>query len=336
VFLVMLVAAGAAAVGFLLFRDNPVPVTVFRVAAGRVEEIVTNSKAGTVETRHRATLSPEIGGRVAALHVREGDRVRRGDLLMQLAAGDYRARVALRDRALGAARAGEREACLAAELAGRDHRRYASLDASIVTEEQLDRLASARDVALAACEAAGALVEEAPGVPIPPVIELLQPDAIYVSAPLDEVDLGKVRVGLPVRITFDAHPGRTFDGRIVRVAPYVLDLEEHSRTFEIEAELSDAEFAQTLLPGTSADVEAILDARDDALRVPSYALIEGGRVLVVESERLVEKDVETGLRNWRFTEIVSGLEAGEAVVVSHDRIEVRAGATARIAEETDR
>jgi HlyD family secretion protein len=113
---------------------------------------------------------------------------------------------------------------------------------------------------------------------------------------------------------------------VVRIAPYVSDIEEQNRTVEIEAELDDAAVAATLLPGTSADVEVILDARDDVLRVPSSALLASGGVLVVNGNHLVARPVETGLRNWDYTEVTGGLTGGERVVTSLDRAEVKAGA----------
>jgi HlyD family secretion protein len=373
VIVALLVLAGVA-LRYTVFKTQPVQVTVFRVARGLVEDTVTNSKAGTVKTRQRATLSPEIGGRVAELPVREGDRVKRGQVLMRVADDDYRARVTLRERALTAARAGHREACLRADQAERDYQRYLRLsDDEIVSEEILDQLENERDVGIAACEAVEAKVLEAeaglqlarveldktvlrapfdgivaelstevgewvtpspPAMPVPPIVELIQQTSIYVSAPLDEVDLSRVSVGLLVRITLDAYADQEFSGRVTRIAPYVLDLEEHSRTFEIEAEFDDVDFAAKLLPGTSADVEVILDSEADVLRIPSYALIEGSRVLVVNEGELVPREVETGLRNWAFAKVESGLEVGEAVVVSLDRAEVREGAQAVIVEET--
>jgi HlyD family secretion protein len=145
-----------------VLRPDPVPVTVFRVARGLVEATVTNSKSGTVRTRMRATLSPEIGGRVAEITVREGDVVATGQLLMRIANEDYQARVALQQRRLSAARATQRQTCLAAEQAERDYRRYVQLAADeIVSEEILDQLESERDVGVAACEAADARVLEA-------------------------------------------------------------------------------------------------------------------------------------------------------------------------------
>jgi HlyD family secretion protein len=62
--------------------------------------------------------------------------------------------------------------------------------------------------------------------------------------------------------------------------------------------------------------------------------MEGGRVLVVEGDILVAREIETGLRNWQFSEVVRGLDPGDAVVVSLDRAEVVEGATAEIVGET--
>jgi HlyD family secretion protein len=115
----------------------------------------------------------------------------------------------------------------------------------------------------------------------------------------------------------------------VEVAPYVEDQLEQNRTVEIELELDHDEADARLLPGTSADAEVILSKRGDVLRVPTSALLEGGRVLVLEEDHLVERTLELGLRNWDFTEVTGGLEPGTRVVVSLDRPEIVAGALAR-------
>ena len=159
-----------------------------------------------------------------------------------------------------------------------------------------------------------------------PKFAWLDPTSIYISAPMDEVDSALIHNDQPVRVTVDPYPDRNFEGHVARVAPYVLDVEAQNRTVEIEVELLDQEFASSLLPGTSADVEVILDARDDALRVPTSSLLEGSAVLVVEEGKLVRRELQVGLRNWDFTEVVSGLQPGEEVVTTLDRAEVQAGA----------
>jgi HlyD family secretion protein len=369
---------GILALGVLLrvtvLRPVRVPVTVFRAAPGRVEESVTNSRAGTVKSRRRAELSTEVGGRVLELPARKGARVRRGEVLMRIADADYRAQVDVQRSALDAAVSARVEACRTAEQLDRELARNLALSREeLVSVDWLDQLQSRRDAAFAACDAARARIRQAeaalsvaqvnlektvlrapfdgvvaelttevgewimpspPGLPVPPVIVLLDSGASYVSAPMDEVDVGKVRTGQPVRITFDAFPGRAFSGRVTRVAPYVQDVQEQNRVFEIEAALDDEAFALALSPGTSADVEVILDARDGVLRIPSSAILEGDRVLVARGDRLESRALELGLKNWQFAEVRKGLSAGDAVVVSLDRAEVKEGARVAIASET--
>jgi len=295
---------------------------------------------------------------------------------MRLSPDEYDANATLQSRAVDVARAAERELCEAAQLATREADRIQQLVASeLASRQRLDQAMSARDTALAGCEAARARARQAnaalhvaavqqaktiirapfdgvvaevsaevgewitpapPGVPIPPVIDLIDPDQIYVSTPLDEVDSGKVRTGLPVRVTLDARPGTALSGRLVRVAPYVQDAQEQNRTVDVEVEIDDRAVARTLLPGTSADVEVILQVRPDVLRVPSYALMQGDRVLVVSGDTLVARQVRPGLRNWDFVEVTSGLSADDRIVVSLDRPEVVAGARVRVEAEVAR
>ncbi|HEU4400932.1 MAG TPA: efflux RND transporter periplasmic adaptor subunit, partial [Candidatus Polarisedimenticolia bacterium] len=104
---------------------------------------------------------------------------------------------------------------------------------------------------------------------------------------------------------------------------------------EVEVDFEDAAFAGTLLPGTSADVEIVLRSVQNALRIPTYALMEGNRVLLFNGGHLVARDVKTGLHNWEWGEITGGLAEGDRVVVSLDRAEVKEGARATIKSEQD-
>ncbi len=369
----LVLAALAWTLQTTLLAPKPIPVTVTAVERGAVEETVTNSRAGTVEARQRAKLSPEIGGTVAEIPHREGERVAAGTLLLRLEDSLQQARLAVAEGDLETA-AGEGErACLAAERSARELDRTAGLvDDGIVSADRLDAVESASLTAAAACGAArsgegrarsavglaraelaktrirapfAGIVAEVrtevgeyvtpspPAVPVPPVLDLLDPASIYLSAPMDEVDAARIANGLRVRATVDSHRGREFPGRIVRIAPYVLDVEEQNRTFEIEVELEDPAFAATLLPGTSADAEVVLERREDVLRIPTSSLMEGTRVLVVEDGRLAAVAVEVGLRNWAWVEVVSGLAESDRVVTSLDRAGVEDGALAELESE---
>jgi HlyD family secretion protein len=367
-----IVAAGLA-LRATVFAPKPIEVTVTEVSRGRVERTVTNSRAGTVKARRRAQISPEIGGRVVEVPFREGDRFKKGDVLLRLNPSVPAARIALSRRELQAAEAQRQQACVAAERAEREHQRLKKLTAEgIVSTDALDQAQTSAQTAAAACRAARAGVDQAragvelasseqgltvirapfdgivadvsvevgefttpspPGLPIPPVLDVLDPGSIYVSAPMDEVDSGNIHPGQPARVTFDSYPGRQFAGHVRRVAPYVLDREEQNRTVEIEVEL-DRPDAVRLLPGTSADVEVLLETRENVLRVPTPALIEGEKVLVADKGVLAERKLEIGLKNWDWTEVRSGLAAGDLVVVSLDQPEVKAGAKVRTTRQS--
>jgi HlyD family secretion protein len=250
--------------------------------------------------------------------------------------------------------------------------RVATLRESGIASSQLvDSRKSQRDRSRAACRAAGATLDQArsrerlaraelartelrapfdgvvaevstevgewitpspPGVPLPPVLDLLDPSSVYVAAPIDEMDAEKVEVGQLVHVTVDSRRGERFQGRLVRVAPYVLDAFEQNRTVEVEAELDDPVLAASLLPGTSADIEVILSRHENVLLVPTEALGPDGKVLVVAKGRLEERAVATGLRNWRTTEVLDGLEEGEGVVTKRDSPSIKAGVQVAVKE----
>jgi HlyD family secretion protein len=153
------------------------------------------------------------------------------------------------------------------------------------------------------------------------LFEVIALDDLYVTAPIDEVDLAKVTQGLPARVTLDPWPREPFLGKVKRVASYVLDVEEQNRTVEVEVEIPEAWMKRGLRPGISADVELIVDKKENVLRLPAHAVLEGQRVLVVERdaggrERAVERKLTIGLENWRACEVLAGLSEGDRVIAS--------------------
>lgn len=367
--LVAILLAGLALRRTVL-RPEPLEVEAQPVTRGLVEETITNSRAGTVKARRRAQLAPEVGGRVVVITHREGERVEAGEILMRLDASLNEAQITLSRRELQAIEAQRQQACLATERARRELGRISRLaKEGIVSADLLDQAQTAAETSEASCRSARAAVEQAragvdlssrradqmvirapfdgvvgelsvevgewttpspPGMPIPPVMDLIDPDSVYISAPMDEVDSARIQPGQPVRVTVDAFPGRTFPGRVLRIAPFVLDVEEQNRTVEIEVGL-DRPNEVRLLPGTSADAEVILQARDGVTRVPTPALLEGGKVLVVENGKLVERPVRAGVKNWDWTEVLEGLSPGDLVVTSLDSPEIKAGAEVKVA-----
>lgn len=167
-----------------------------------------------------------------------------------------------------------------------------------------------------------------PGIPTLPAVDLIDASCLYVSAPIDEVDAPLIRIGMPACVTLDAFPRPRCNAKVRRIAPYVLDREKQARTVEIEVELTDPLDREALLPGYSADVEVVLERRESVLRIPTEAVLEENQVLVYRPAGgiLELRTIKPGIFNWRYTEIASGLEEGERVVVSIGREGVAAGA----------
>jgi HlyD family secretion protein len=174
----------------------------------------------------------------------------------------------------------------------------------------------------------GEVVTPSPvGIPTLPAVDLIDNSCIYVTAPIDEVDAPDIRAGMTASISLDAFPDQAFPATVRRVAPYVLDLEKQARTVDIEAEFVQP--SVNLLPGYSADVEVVLAVHTNVLRIPTQALLDGGRVLILNDEGLLEeRAITVGLSNWQVTEVKAGLTEQQRVVLSIDRRGVVAGAAA--------
>jgi HlyD family secretion protein len=169
-----------------------------------------------------------------------------------------------------------------------------------------------------------------PGIPTLPAIDLIDDSCLYVSAPIDEVDASVVKVGQISRITLDAIKDKKFTGKVQRIAPYVIELEKQARTVEVEVAFTERPQEENLLVGYSADIEIVHKIRENVLRIPTQHLMEGKKVLLYKTEGVLEERiVTTGLANWEFTEILSGLKQGDRIVASLDRTGVKAGVKAK-------
>ncbi len=369
---ILILAIIVLAVGVIVWKSaQPVTITVSVVTVERADitATVSNTRAGTVDACQRAGLSAALGGNIASLPVSEGDRVTKGQVLLELWSKDLRAELLRAERDVVASNGKAEEACVRAEVAQREAVRLQRLlKQNLSSEEETDRAAGDAQALAAGCGAAmdlvkvseariliakeaversvlrapfdgviaeingelGEFVTPSPvGIATPPTIDLIDNSCLYISAPIDEVDAPAVQAGMPAMVTMDAFPDRKFTGFVRRVAPYVLQVEKQARTVEVEVEIDDPG-KSVLLPGYSADVEVILSVRENVLSVPTQAVMENRRVFVLDEAQgiLEERQIETGVSNWEQTEILSGLDAGELVVLSVDRAGVEDGAIA--------
>jgi len=364
---IAVIVVALAAIAFVVFGGaKPIPVTLQKIERGDVEAAVSNTRAGTVKACRRAKMSPPAGGQIAKLRVKKGERVSKGQILLELWDDDLHAQEGLAQEQLKVSQSRVQEVCGLAEAAQREAVRSQELrDKGFISVQMLDKAMTEAAARKASCNSAkgdidqsrsritmaqatlqrmtlrapfdgvvadisGELGEYAtpspPGILTIPAIDLIDDSCLYVSAPIDEVDAAKLKIGQRSRITLDAIKGRSFSGKVRRIAPYVLDLEKQARTVEVEVEFDKLAQDENLLVGYSADVEIVYDMRSGVVRVPTQTLLEGNRVLLVNEGVLEERKVTAGLSNWEFAEVLSGLSEGDQVVSSLDRAGVKVGA----------
>ena len=363
--LVVLAVAALAYAGWHFTRPQPAAVELATIERGTVESTVVNTRAGTVKACRRAKLAPVAGGQIVKLWAKEGERVKAGQPLLELWNRDLAAQRELATRQLTTSEERRREACIMAANAQRDADRTAQLAAKgFVSSQSTENARADARARQANCDALAADVKRAqaqirvtqvglerttltapfagivakitgevgefttpspPGIPPPPAVDLIDDSCLYVSAPMDAVDAPRLKAGQPARITLDALPGKVFNGHVRRIAPYVTEVEKQARTVDVEVDF-DTPPEAALLVGYSADVEAIIEHRDKVLRVPTQAIQQDGTVLALGKDDTLEtRHLKTGLANWAFTEVLSGLEAGDRVLLSFDQENVKAG-----------
>lgn len=327
--ILVLAVAGVGATLWWAGRPQPVAVQLQTIDRGRVESTIANTRAGSIEACQRTKLSTTQGGRIEILAVKEGDRVRKGQLLIKLWNDDQQAQRALAQTQVVTARQRVAEACAQALNAEREADRQTALrERGFVSTSREESARTDAKARRASCDAAKADVAQyeakveatrvelartvlyapfdgtvakivgevgeystpsPPGVPMPPAIDLIDDSCLYVKAPMDEVDAPKITAGQSVRISLDAMPKQSFAGKVKRVAPYITAVEKQARTVDIEATFDDPKAPGQLLVGYSADVEVLLAVRDDVVRIPTSAVQDGGRVLVAGKNGRLEE-----------------------------------------------
>jgi HlyD family secretion protein len=365
---ILFLIALAGLIIWQLTRPEPVKAVIKTVDRGLVEATVANTRAGTVHSCRRANLAPPMGGQIANLLVEEGDKVKQNQVLLELWNADLSAQALLAEEDVVSVKAKADQACVVAAVSDKEAKRLVRLyQQQLASEEQKDKAEGEARANHAACAAARASIKVASaryrvalanlertrlrapfdgtvaeingelgefvtpspvGVPTLPAVDLVDNSCIYVTAPIDEVDAPNLRKDMPARISLDAFSGRYFEGRIRRVAEYVLDREKQARTVDIEVDFTNPSDTDVLLPGYSADVEVILQSKPGVVRIPTEALMEGNQVLVwdPDSEIAEQRQVKTGISNWVYTEVTDGLSEGMHIVTSVDREGVSAGA----------
>jgi membrane fusion protein (multidrug efflux system) len=166
--------------------------------------------------------------------------------------------------------------------------------------------------------------------PAMPLCRVIRVDQLKVELRLVEADVPKVKVGQEVVLHLDAHPNRTFTGKVSVVLPY---LEQQTRTNTVEVLVDNpvekATGQRALKPGMYGKAELVVERRPQVLVAPEQALLLDNQILAAQkpNEKLrkafvVGKDnvahrriVKLGARNGTLWQVLEGVKEGERLVV---------------------
>ena len=307
-----------------------VPVTVAEVKRERLTE--TLSTSGSLRANEWVEVTSEISGKVVDIRFDEGSRAGAGDLLVKIDDSELRAQL-------------ERARFRVSLAAQREAQQKRLLEEGILSQEEYERQLSEKNVFEAELQLIEAQLKKteirAPfagtlglrnvslGAYLSPqtritTLQDIQPIKLDFSLPEKYASLVRVGQEVTFRLKGDETPRQA---RIFAIEPTV-DLETRSLLLRAESPNPDA----SLFPGAFADVEIAVRSADDALAVPSIAIVPelgGKKVFVVEGGIAQPRPVETGIRTSELVEVTSGLAAGEKVITS-GLLQIKPGARVEV------
>ncbi len=313
-------------------RKKPVQVRVAPAAVESISDIL--ELTGSVVPQRIARLASPAEGPVMNLQVREGDRVKMGDVLLSIGRREgieaqitsYQETVKKEEENLSRTKRLVESQALPGEELDRARAAYENARALLVRAME-----SVQDYSvLAPWDGIVSKVNIRDGdyvVPRAPLVEVYDPANLVVEAAVPERYSAQLRNGLNLTVRLDAFPDSSFKARITRIYPF---LEERMRTRTIEVEI-DADVS--ILPGMFARLQLPLNTNDSATVVPNQAVLvtpAGDRVLfVVNSDTAERRKVKLGIEQGNRTQIVSGVTVGEMVVIAGNE-KLKPGADVRV------
>ena len=156
----------------------------------------------------------------------------------------------------------------------------------------------------------------AAGLNAPTFVTIINLDRLQVDAFVDEVDIGKIRVGQRAVFTVDAFPAKEFEGKVAAIYPKAV-IQENVVNYDTVIEITSP-YSGLLRPEMTASVTILLEARSGVLAIPAKAVkrLRGKTVIYVPGAGGPEpREVKVGWKDGPWLEVVSGLNEGEAVLL---------------------
>lgn len=312
------------------------PVKVFKVQRQKISEKLFYT--GVIEAWNKINLTPDIGGKIARIHVEEGDRVEKGQLLAELDTRAVRLQLDQAQAALAVAEANyndaqknmERMERLKKEDAASDQQyekvklAYEAADAQLKQARAAVNLARySLDVSLMKAPFSGVVASKNAEVgdvinpmmggfsPTSGVLTLMDFSRVKIEIDATQQDVARIKKGQSAQLKVTALPNRIFQGRVSMVN---ITADPVSKKFRVEVNVDNPDLA--LRPNTFGEVSLEVSTHEHALVIPQKAVLENKYVFRVKNDNTVERvELNLGLQNSDRIEVINGLKEGDLVVV---------------------
>ncbi|MBU6249141.1 MAG: efflux RND transporter periplasmic adaptor subunit [Xanthomonadaceae bacterium] len=332
-----LIAVIAGAKVLLVMRmihsmPKPGPVTVSTVKAGEQDWQPSLDAVGSLRAANGADLATEVAGLVTEVHLKSGQDVKKGQLLVQLRDGDEVAQLQqleanARLAKLTLDRARQQLAAQAISEADFDtaQANFQARQAAVAQQQ----VVIAKKQLRAPFDGRAGIITISPGDYLAAgtqVVTVQQLDPLFVDFNVPQGQLARLKVGQPVRLRLDAWPGRTFSGRLSAISPKV---DASTRNVRVEATVPNHD--KTLTPGMFAKLTVDVGQPRRQLTLPQAAIVYnpyGDTVYVVQPGKgkdaqgkpnpptVKQAFVTTGDTRGDQVAILKGISAGTEVVTS--------------------
>lgn len=294
-------------------------VSVIKVERGDVEATVSSVNSGTVRAEQVAELAFGSVGRVRELNVKLGDLVRKGQILAQVENDDLESRLTSAQEDLARAQTLKRSSAMSQSGVSQAH---AAFDGATIAYEK-SLIKAPYDGVIAELNLEIGQLSQITAINLQAPIRIVDLAPRYVRAEIDEVDLSKVKIGLPARVKILAVRREPFKATVRKVVPFVSNIREQDRTSEIELSV---ESEGILLPaGASADVEILTATKTNVLTLSSRALLgRGGNRYAyrLNGSTLTKVPVQIGIFGYTVSEVIAGLSEGDETALPSDKVEL--------------
>lgn len=317
-------------------KSGAAPVKVFKVQRQKISERLFYT--GVIEAWNKINVTPDIGGKIAKIHVEEGDIVRKGQLLAELDTRAVRLQLEQAQAALAVAEANyndaqknmERMERLKKEDAASDQQyekvklAYDAADAQLKQARAAVNLARySLDVSLMKAPFSGVVASRNAEVgdvinpmmggfsPTSGVLTLMNFSRVKIEVDATQQDVARIKRGQPAELRVTALPDRIFQGKVSIVN---ITADPLSKKFRVEVTVDNPDLA--LRPNTFGEVSLEVSTHEHALVIPQKAVLENKYVFRVKDDNTVERvDLSLGLQNSDRIEVINGLKEGDLVVV---------------------